>query len=73
MWKIKNVKEHKKPPTESEQISEKDGNKIGDDIHEEHTDVTCVKSNENKEYERAQESYSDRIKISEKVEKSEIK
>ena len=33
------------------------------------TDVTCVESNDNKEYERAQGSYSDRIKISEKVEK----
>ena len=39
------------------------------DIQEERTDVTCVESNDNKEYERAQGSYSDRIKISEKVEK----
>ena len=64
-------KEHERAletPAESEQISEKAGNKV-DDIHEERTDVTCVESNDNKEYERAQGSYSDRIKISEKVEK----
>ena len=39
------------------------------DIQEERTDVTCVESNDHKEYERSQGSYSDRIKISEKVEK----
>ena len=53
-------KEHKRAletPAESEQISEKAGNKV-DDIHEERTDVTCVESNDNKEYERAQGSYS---------------
>ena len=64
-------KEHERAletPAESEQISEKAGNKV-DDIHEERTDVKCVESNDNKEYERAQGSYSDRIKISEKVEK----
>ena len=55
-----------------QQISEKAGNKV-DDIHKERTDVKCVESNDNQEYERAQGSYSDRIKISEKSKKSEIK
>ena len=38
-------KEHERAqetPAESEQISEKDGNKMGDDIQEERTDVRCV-------------------------------
>ena len=68
-------KEHERAletPAESEQISEKARNKV-DDIHKERTVVTCVESNDNKEYKRAQGSYSDRIKISEKVKKSEIK